>query len=190
MASESWKDVLRSQHEDLARLEALDAALNENKISEDIDKLLKKPVRTEHRNVGRSTDQAAPLPPSNSRKNSQVPPPALDDSMDEQDAPLSPSNTEDQMMQKLEERAAPETADRYAPFAFLVLLLVLRANFDALPIYRRILRAKYSVMSKQLAAALELRKKMEEQSRDQQRQLTTEREEKKNLQKRCALLNL
>ena len=46
------------------------------------------------------------------------------------------------------------------------------------------MRAKYTFMSKQLAAALELRKKMEEQSRDLQRQLQTEREEKKNLQKR------
>lgn len=160
MASENWKDVLRAQHEDLARLEALDAALNENKISEDIDKLLKKPVRTEHRNVSRSAEQSAPLPPSNSRKNSQAPPPALDDSMtDEQVAPMSPTDTEEQILQKLEERAAPETTDR-------------------------ILRAKYSVMSKQLAAALELRKKMEEQNRDQQRQLQTEREEKKSLQKR------
>lgn len=48
----------------------------------------------------------------------------------------------------------------------------------------RILRAKYTFMSNQLAAATELRKKMVEQSRDQQRQLQTERVEKKNLQKR------
>lgn len=46
------------------------------------------------------------------------------------------------------------------------------------------MRAKYSFMAKQLEAAVELRKKMEEHNRDQQRQLTAEREEKKNLQKR------
>jgi len=46
------------------------------------------------------------------------------------------------------------------------------------------MRAKYSFMAKQLEAAVDLRKKMEEHNRDQQRQLTAEREEKKNLQKR------
>lgn len=56
------------------------------------------------------------------------------------------------------------------------------------------MRAKYSFMAKQLEAAVDLRKKMEEHNRDQQRQLTAEREEKKNLQKRyqlhCATLFL
>jgi len=47
------------------------------------------------------------------------------------------------------------------------------------------MKAKYSFMAKQLEAAVDLRKKVEEHSRDQQRQLTAEREEKKNLQKRC-----
>lgn len=46
------------------------------------------------------------------------------------------------------------------------------------------MKAKYSFMAKQLEAAVDLRKKVEEHSRDQQRQLTAEREEKKNLQKR------
>lgn len=188
-SSESWKDVLRAQHEDLARLEALDAALNENKISDDIDKLLKKPVRTELRSVSRTSEIAAPIPPTNGRRNSQIPPPALDDSMadDQQETPLSPSNTEEQILKKIQERAAPETADRFVTF-----LLIFETSMHKLCMYmnHRILRAKYSVMTKQLNAAVELRKKMEEQCRDQQHQLQTEREEKKSLQKRYFLFLL
>jgi hypothetical protein len=49
------------------------------------------------------------------------------------------------------------------------------------------MRAKYTFMSKQLTAALELRKKMEEQTRDLQRQLKTEREDKKSTLKRYVI---
>ena len=54
----------------------------------------------------------------------------------------------------------------------------------------RIMKAKYSFMAKQLEQAVEMRKKIEEQSRDLQRQLTAEREDKKNLQKRYVRLCL
>jgi hypothetical protein len=162
MASENWKDVLRAQQEDLARLEALDAELNENQISSDIDKLLKRPPRTEVRTGSRGgADMAAvPIPPASRQGHVHSPPrPALDDSILDNDGPQSPTLEVVDKLRKDDAEHAPETADR-------------------------ILRAKYTFMSKQLAAATELRKKMEEQSRDQQRQLQTEREEKKNLQKR------
>jgi hypothetical protein len=83
----------------------------------------------------------------------------MDDSVLDNDGPQSPTLEVVDKLRKEDAEHAPETADR-------------------------ILRAKYTFMSKQLAAATDLRKKMEEQSRDQQRQLQTEREEKKNLQKR------
>ncbi len=115
MASENWKDVLKAQHDDLARLEALDAALNENQISDDIDKLLKRPVRTEVRHAPRVAETIAPQPPSR-RSGSNVPPPAYDD-VQEDMPPSSPagstadhygSKNEDALLQK----NAPETADR------------------------------------------------------------------------------
>ena len=116
MASENWKDVLKAQHDDLARLEALDAALNENQISDDIDKLLKRPVRTEVRHAPRVAETITPQPPSR-RSGSNVPPPAYDD-VQEDMPPSSPagstadhygSKNEDALLQK----NAPETADRF-----------------------------------------------------------------------------
>jgi hypothetical protein len=161
MASENWREVLRSQHEDIARLAELDAELSENQISNDIDKLLKRPVRTEVRMSSRGSD-SAPEPPSSKQGVRSPPRPALDDSIADEPAPKSPTLEVVDNLMKKEGGQAPETADR-------------------------ILRAKYTYMSKQLAAAAELRKKMEEQSRDQQRQLQMEREEKKALQKRFIL---
>jgi hypothetical protein len=158
MASDSWRDELRSQQEELARLEAVNAELNESKISNDIDILLKRPVRLASRGV----EAAAPLPPSSRSGFRNSPPrPALDDNSVEDAPPKSPTlEIVDRLIKKDGlEHHAPETADR-------------------------LLRVKYTNMSKQLGEAMELRKKMEEQIRDQQRQLQTEREEKKNLQKR------
>jgi hypothetical protein len=158
MASDSWRDELRSQQEELARLEAVNAELNESKISNDIDILLKRPVRLASRGV----EAAAPLPPSSRSGFRNSPPrPALDDNSVE-DAPHKSPTLEivDRLIKKDGlEHHAPETADR-------------------------LLRVKYTNMSKQLGEAMELRKKMEEQIRDKQRQLQMEREEKKNLQKR------
>ena len=111
MASENWRDVLKAQHDDLAHLEALDAALNENQISDDIDKILKKPVRTDIRLAPREV----PQPPAR-RSMVNAPPPALDDSMtDDRDLPVSPAGTAETFGNKnddLMQRNAPETADR------------------------------------------------------------------------------
>lgn len=163
--SENWRDELRAQQEELARLEAVDAELNENKISNDIDILLKRPVRLSTRGGGGG--DAAPLPPSsrNSMRNSPPRPAADDRSVDE--GPKSPTlEVVDKLLKKDgNEHHAPETADR-------------------------LLRVKYTNMSKQLNEAMELRKKMDEQIRDQQRQLQMEREEKKSLQKRCLPCNV
>jgi hypothetical protein len=46
MSSTNWKDVLKSQHEDLQRLEAMDAALNDDQITADIDRAIKKSTYT------------------------------------------------------------------------------------------------------------------------------------------------
>ena len=50
------------------------------------------------------------------------------------------------------------------------------------------MKAKYTFMTKQVDSLTELRKKMEEQNRDLQKQLNLERDEKKSLQKRLASL--
>jgi hypothetical protein len=46
------------------------------------------------------------------------------------------------------------------------------------------MKAKYTFMTKQVDSLTELKKKMEEQNRDLQKQLNFERDEKKSLQKR------
>ena len=42
MGDSSWQRMLKSQHDDLEKMEALDAELNDVKIAEDIEKALKK----------------------------------------------------------------------------------------------------------------------------------------------------
>eukprot|EP00428_Durinskia_dybowskii_P085646 CAMPEP_0170419574 /NCGR_PEP_ID=MMETSP0117_2-20130122/34875_1 /TAXON_ID=400756 /ORGANISM="Durinskia baltica, Strain CSIRO CS-38" /LENGTH=222 /DNA_ID=CAMNT_0010677941 /DNA_START=104 /DNA_END=768 /DNA_ORIENTATION=- len=162
--SDNWKEVLRAQQADLAELEALDAEISGKQISADIDKLLKRPVRTDVR-LGSRGASNIPIPPKQAVNSVRSPPkPALDDSMND-DLPNSPTlDIVDKFSKRNDnDQSAPETADR-------------------------ILRAKYTVMSKQLASASELRKKMEEQVRDTQKQLQSEREEKKSLQKRMSLM--
>jgi len=152
MASENWKDVLKSQHDDLARLEEMDAALNENQISADIDKILKRPANAPIRYEREPAYTPAPPLPAH---HSSPPRPARNEEHEDYstEGPPLPDKPE----------LAPETADR-------------------------MMRAKYTFMSKQLTAALELRKKMEEQTRDLQRQLKTEREDKKSTHKRVTIL--
>lgn len=114
MASENWKDVLKSQHDDLARLEALDAALNENQISDDIDKILKRPIRTEIHHAPRNIESVAPQPPVK-RSAVSAPPPAYNDLVDEDnEPPASPSGSV--AADALLMRNVPETADRYSSF--------------------------------------------------------------------------
>lgn len=52
------------------------------------------------------------------------------------------------------------------------------------PLFTRFIKAKVNMLTKQMEEGLELRKKMDEQNKDLQRQLKTEREENKNLSKR------
>jgi len=49
------------------------------------------------------------------------------------------------------------------------------------------MKAKYTFMTKQVDSLTELKKKMEEQNRDLQKQLNFERDEKKSLQKRWVI---
>lgn len=112
--SENWKDVLRAQHDDLAKLEAMDAELNENQISTDIDKLLKRPIRTDVRAISK-TAEIAPNPPiSNSRGSLHTSPPFLDENvLDDPSGPKSPTlEAVDQLLKRDENEKAPETADR------------------------------------------------------------------------------
>ena len=60
MASENWKDVLKSQHADLERLEAMDAALNDDAIADDIDKILKRPSSTVYNAKAARDAQSSP----------------------------------------------------------------------------------------------------------------------------------
>jgi hypothetical protein len=118
MAQENWKDVLKSQKEDLERLEAMDAALNETDITDSINKILKKPIRTDV-NLGHGSGERAPAPAppmTGKRISSNVPPPAFAEerniraevALDEEESLGGASSTTPRNKVSL----APETADR------------------------------------------------------------------------------
>lgn len=73
MASETWKEVLKSQHADLEKLEAMDAALNENAIADDIDRILRRPnAASSARHTSISNVSDVPSPPKPSIRRSSI----------------------------------------------------------------------------------------------------------------------
>ena len=130
MASENWKDLLKAQNDDLERMEALDAGINHNQISEDIDKLLKRPVRTEVKYNHNSVDVAAPVPPV--RKNSaSAPPPAALEHFEDDDVSLGMAASPTSMRESNSRsnptslEKAPETADRLFCLAIILICCLL-----------------------------------------------------------------
>lgn len=143
---------------DLDRLQAMDAALNEDQIAADIDKVL-------------SSKQSFSLKPnvdtskymtsiSNNHREDEVP--AIEKYYDKADHAAAKNeeqrSTPNPMILPDPERA-PETADRYA-------------------------KAKLLMMTKQLNDAADLRQKMEDHIKDLQHQLKNARDESNLLKKR------
>lgn len=160
MASENWKEVLKSQHADLERLEAMDAAISDATIADDIDKILNRNSAKSYA-LNEVGGTAPPVPPTYDNDNIQQETFANDSSRAgdsrgaQQSIPKSPTN----------ELAgvAPETAERLT-------------------------KAKLRVLTKQVQEELEARKKVEEHARDLQRQLKQERDENKSLRGRISTM--
>lgn len=180
--SNDWKNVLKTQHNELKSIQKMDS-INDSRVNSDIEKLLSRPNSS--RNVFSAVKAAAaPPPPAPSTpKNEDSYPPAVDYESEEDPhygdiygaEVISPSPTKKSSKPLMQNplagpsvtgpdpNKAPEAADRFA-------------------------RAKVNMLTKQLEEGLELRRKMEEQNRDLQRQLKTERDENKGLNKRISLL--
>jgi hypothetical protein len=126
--AENWKNVMKSQHSDLERLQAMDAALNEDQVAADMDKILNKPSHVAYSTALHKT------PPSRTKTTteSRTPPPAAVYESDEDDPSYgdiygkevtsSPSKRSPQRQVQnplaspsivVNASKAPETADRY-----------------------------------------------------------------------------
>ncbi len=195
--AENWKNVLKSQHSDLERLQAMDAALDDDRVAADMDKILNRPSShvtyssASKPNTARNNHSPSPGP-------NLPPPPATYESSDEDPSygdiygkEFTPSPNKRSSGSKLMQNPlstpsivvpasskAPETADRYLHTA-------VEQHFPFFNcMFFRFVKAKVNMLTKQLEDGLELRQKMDEQNKDLQRQLKTEREENKNLNKR------
>ena len=161
--SSSWRDVLKQQHEDLDRLEAEDAALNEAAVSEEAEKILRKPdtisfaastMRKAKMGRGRRED---PL-------DLHLPEPKLEDV-------IVHENTSSQV------RDTPLGSPGGAtPPASAV---------DANSRYNK---ARLTQIQQQLDNSEQLRLKMNEQNKILERELKNEREEGKKMRKQVQLL--
>lgn len=125
--AESWKNVMKTQHSDLERLQAMDAALNEDQVAADMDKILSKPSHVAYSSALHKT------PPARSQvtDSHRSPPPAVYES-DEDDpsygdiygkeVAASPSKRSPRQVQNplaspsivVNASKAPETADRFS----------------------------------------------------------------------------
>jgi len=162
--SESW---LSAEKKEFDRLQAMDAALDEDQIAADIDKILS---QKRNKSVGDTKQQKSEVVAASARQ--------ISDDLDGEDAHFSDdnnvskeyssreyggNNAQSNQLASPEIERAPETADRYT-------------------------KAKVSFMTKQLSDATEIRTRLEEQVRDLQRQLKTSREDNSSLKKRVQQL--
>eukprot|EP00602_Paraphysomonas_sp_CaronLab_P004795 CAMPEP_0185023840 /NCGR_PEP_ID=MMETSP1103-20130426/6467_1 /TAXON_ID=36769 /ORGANISM="Paraphysomonas bandaiensis, Strain Caron Lab Isolate" /LENGTH=335 /DNA_ID=CAMNT_0027556607 /DNA_START=66 /DNA_END=1070 /DNA_ORIENTATION=+ len=187
----NWKEILRHQEEDLHRMEQMDAALNEDEegLDYDINAILKgkTSISTNHRS--RSTSDMVPDSPklsardkTHSRRGSSRPSDDIQeglydmhlDDVSYEDPPLLSSRSEKSM-------ASPSSSSRPTGSG--------RTNSPHAPdTAARIQKAKLKALTKQLEDSKDMRKKLMEQVNDLQRQLKSERDENKLLNKRVQLL--
>jgi hypothetical protein len=202
MSDGNWKDLIRAQHADLEKLEALDAELNDDRITTDIDKVLKK------------TNRIGSFSGTSSRKIMSTGAAA--------EAVATAINADDDSDEMLFRRSPPKPMSRAASANS-----ALRVRRDSgvasagagigSPLSRdggaprddeeipvdpldgagsprapdtsaRYQKAKLKMLTKQLEDSLELRKQLTETVTDLQRQLKNEREENKKNRKRIQLL--
>mmetsp|Transcript_20828 Transcript_20828/g.29841 ORF Transcript_20828/g.29841 Transcript_20828/m.29841 type:complete len:381 (+) Transcript_20828:73-1215(+) len=211
--SGNWKDVLKSQNNDLQRLQAKDAALSadhntQNIMNFDPANLVPVTPETKHHRVLSSSsanssisshsaaaarskrlalhnsggESSAPSPPFGKR-GSQF---AMDDIYDNKsDESLLMNSSRDNIQNSNTKGQAPShgmeelnSSPHHGE----------TAGIAATETAERFVKAKLKLLTKQLEDGVELRLKMEEQNKDLQRQLKTEREENKRLNKRIQIM--
>jgi hypothetical protein len=194
-AGGDWQDLLRAQHGDLEKLEAMDAELNDEKISADIDKVLKKGSTTlglySRRPQSRNEDMVPPSPPP---KPATPPvPPAYDELENDigfTSRPVSRTSSKPTSRPTSRLRTNRESDGLAAP-------LSARsprgpdgaadspgATPQAPDATIRYQKARLKMLTKQIEDGQELRKQLNEAINDLQKQLKNERDENKKLKKR------
>ena len=132
--AESWKNVLKSQHSDLERLQAMDAALDDDKdkVAADMDKILNRPSNVTYSSASKPTSASRNYTPSPVANLPQPPAATGYESSDEDPSygdiygkEFTPSPSKRSAAAKLMQNPlstpgivvppskAPETADRY-----------------------------------------------------------------------------
>jgi len=210
MASSNWIELLKSQNEEINRLEAVD---------HDIDNNVMLNLNDEINNIIKKKSSSFILPPPAGDISGAV---SGDGMINEDHYSLSiinnydnndktiinddnKSNDNNNTNNNSSSRPSSETKDKRKSSSSSLLNTpnaldgsgvttttprtdVSLDGKNAPETANRMMKAKYAFMTKQVDSLTELKKKMEEQNRDLQKQLNLEREEKKNLQKRVTIL--
>ena len=190
-----WKDVLQAQRAEIEQLEAMDSALNDDRITADIDKALKKTSRVGSyglkpavpvvANAGMDEDEddddlqyrrRPPVPstrvtstPNTGRRDSNS---GAGETVDSARSPLSARGGGGLPMRRgVSDVELDDEHDGGAP--------------DTAVRYQK---ARLKMLSKQLEDSVEMRKQLTETVNDLQKQIRVEREENKKQRKRIQLL--
>jgi len=174
-----WRSIIRSQHDDLQKLEAEDKMLNDEIISKDIDQVLKKPTSYSMKNdLSLLKDRG----PGNAKKDNF----SLNISIEKDSAvPLTGRSGSGQARPRSSAAAPLSSRDDSEPMSPESTVAPKESVAAA-----RYLKAREKMLSKQVEDMSELKVHLNEQVSDLQRQLKTEREENKNLKKRIQILEV
>ena len=183
-----WKSVLKSQHDDLERLAAMDAALDEEKITKNIDSILKKPVNSVSRvsNIPRAS-------PTTSRKHDSV----IGEN-NKVDLSFGSDNSNDNIIYSTNSsrqiRNRPNSGNKITSKDTMSIDPGSPGSSTLTPreplANAKYLKAREKLLQKQVEDGVEIRKHLNEQVSDLQKQLKVERDENKNLKKRVQILEV
>jgi len=183
---------MRSQQENLERLSAMDNALEQDQshLKIDIENVLKQKPKFAPRAKGNegNFDLNEMYPdPDNSSANQFLKYGNNFEYEEEEKIELNTARSEPVINTLSEEGSrstpkAPESSARQRRFHFIILPLIL-ISFMLVNVLR-FQKAKLKVLTKQVEDGVELRRQLQEQVNDLQRQLKSEREENKRVKKR------
>lgn len=193
MTSSNWKEILRAQHEELGRLEEMDAALNENKVTADIDKILmrktslglssralKSSYQEEEFKENPDDCDEVLTNPKNKMNDAYI----TTNSQHYDDTESAPLSARSNVTPR-----SPRSARNKAESSGSLKSISAEVAVDGAPnTQARFQQAKLKMLSKQVEDSAEIRKQLNDQIADIQKQLKIEREENKNLKKRIQLL--
>ena len=180
--STDWRSIIRSQHDDLQKLEAEDKMLNDEIAAKDIDQVLKKSTSYSMKNDLSLLKERGPSgTASGSAKKDSY---SLNISIEKEAVPLTGRSGGGPVRPR--SGAAPlSSRDDSEPMSPESTVAPKEGVAAA-----RYLKAREKMLSKQVEDMAELKVHLSEQVNDLQRQLKTEREENKNMKKRIQILEL